>query len=275
MFAITVLIEETAGGPPGMLAEHGISLWVETADRRLIYDTGQSGAVVSNAALLGAPLRQADAVVLSHGHNDHTGGLRAVLRATGRPVPVYAHPDLFSPHRVAGPPDRYAGVPFNREELESCGADFRWTPEARELYPGVWASGEVPRTTGFERGDARLYVRRDGRRVPDPLRDDLSLYLVTPAGLVILTGCAHAGLVNIIAHARTVTGCDRVRALVGGTHLAPVDETQLEGTISYLEGLDLELLAAMHCTGLPVAARLAARFGPRFSFGITGTRFRF
>lgn len=275
MFKITVLMENTVSGPPGLVGEHGLSLWIETAAHRFLYDTGQSGAVVLNAAVLGVDLAQAEAVVLSHGHYDHTGGLRAVLRAVGSPRPVCAHPDLFARHRVAGSPDRYAGVPFDRDELESKGARFHWLPGAHEIFPGVWAGGEVPRTSDFERGDPRLYVMRDGMPVPDPLRDDLSLYLETPDGLVIITGCAHAGVVNIIEHARKVTGCARVRALIGGTHLGPVGEEQLEKTISYLEGLDLELLAAMHCTGQAVAARLAGLFGSRFSFGGTGSVFSF
>ncbi len=275
MFKITVLIENTVGRPLDLTGEHGLSMWVETAGHRFLYDTGQSGAVVRNAAVLDVPLREADAIVLSHGHYDHTGGLRAVLKAIGRPVPVYAHPDLFSRHRVADNPERFAGVPFDREELESSGAEFHWVEEARQILPNVWASGTVPRTNTFERGDPKLFVRHNGDRIPDPLRDDLSLYLVTPDGLVILTGCAHAGVVNIIEHARAVTGCGRVRALIGGTHLAPVDAEQLNKTISYLKGLDLELLAASHCTGLPAAARLAGEFGGRFSFGSAGFRFRF
>lgn len=275
LFKITVLIENTVGKPLGLTGEHGLSLWVETAGHRFLYDTGQSGAVVRNAAVLGVPLQETDAIVLSHGHYDHTGGLRKVLKAIGRPIPVYAHPELFSRHRVADHPDRYAGVPFDRDELESCGAEFHWIEEARQIFPDVWASGAVPKTNTFERGDSRLYIHRDGDRIPDPLRDDLSLYLVTPEGLVILTGCAHTGVVNITEHARFVTGCDRVRALIGGTHLGPVDAEQLEKTISYLKDLDLELLAAAHCTGLPVAARLAVEFGRRFSFGSTGVSFSF
>lgn len=275
MFKITVLIENTVGRPLDLTGEHGLSLWVETAGHRFLYDTGLSGAVVRNAAVLDVPLRETGAIVLSHGHYDHTGGLRAVLKAIGRPVPVYAHPDLFSRHLVADNPERFAGVPFDRDELESSGAEFHWVEEARQILPNVWASGTVPRTNAFEHGDPRLLVRHNGDRIPDPLRDDLSLYLVTPDGLVILTGCAHAGVVNIIEHARAVTGCSRVRALIGGTHLAPVGAEQLKKTISYLKGLDLELLAASHCTGLPVAARLAGEFGGRFSFGSAGSSFCF
>lgn len=272
---ITVLIENTVAKPLDLLGEHGLSLWVETPEHRFLYDAGQSGAVVHNAAVLGVPLREADAVVLSHGHYDHTGGLRAALKAIGRRVPVYAHPDIFSPHRVSEP-DRYVGIPFGRAELEACGAEFHWITDAEQIFPNVWASGTVPKLNSFERGDARMYIWEGDRRVSDPLNDDLSLYLDTgDEGLVILTGCAHAGIANIVEHARSVTGRERVRAVIGGTHLAPVDTGQLEATIAYLQKLELELLAAAHCTGLAVATRLAAEFGSRFSFGSTGVTFTF
>jgi len=271
---ITVLIENSVARTMDIVGEHGLGLWVETPGHRFLYDTGQTGALVRNAQVLGVPLKEADAVVLSHGHYDHTGGLREVLKAIGRPVPVYAHPDLFSPHRVSDP-ERYVGVPFARAEIEACGADFRWVDRATEIFPRVWAGGAVPRTNAFERGDPRMYVVEQGQRVPDPLADDLSLYLSTDTGLVILTGCAHAGLMNIVEHARTVTGQERVRAVIGGTHLGPAAPEQREETVRFLKDLGLELLAAGHCTGQAVAARLSAEFGPRFSFGGTGLTYEF
>ncbi|MEW6769906.1 MAG: MBL fold metallo-hydrolase [Bacillota bacterium] len=272
---VTVLVENTVGRPMRLLGEHGLSLWVEYEGHRLLFDTGHRGAVVTNAVCLGVDLRAAEAVVLSHGHCDHTGGLRDVLEFIGRRIPVYGHPDIFSGHRVTSPTDRYVGIPFSREELEDAGAEFVWVREPRELFPGLWLSGEVPRRTSFEKGDARMYVYRETERVPDPLADDLSLYAVTPAGLVVLLGCAHAGVANIVEHARKVTGIPKVTAVLGGTHLAPVDSAQLADTVSYLKELGLDLLAANHCTGLPVAARLAEVFGECFRFASTGETFTF
>ncbi|MEW6426097.1 MAG: MBL fold metallo-hydrolase [Bacillota bacterium] len=164
-------------------------------------------------------------------------------------------------------------MPFCREELESLGADFVLGEEPREIAPGLLISGEVPRKTAFEEGDSRLFCLEDGKKAPDPLCDDMSLYCATPEGLVIILGCAHAGLVNITEHARQVTGVNRIYGIVGGTHLGPVADAQRDATIAYLQRLDLAFLAANHCTGLPVMARLAALFGARFHFAPAGASF--
>ncbi|MBO8129777.1 MAG: MBL fold metallo-hydrolase [Peptococcaceae bacterium] len=270
---ITVLSENTAGVPLGLTGEWGLALLVETGGVRILFDTGERGHLLTNAAALGADLKSVDALVMSHGHYDHAGGMQAFLRLRGR-LPVYAHPDFFTSHYGALPKAHYIGVPFCREELESSGAKFIFTREPREIAPGIWVSGEVPRKTGFEKGDNRLFCLENGhKKVPDPLRDDMSIYCVTPQGLVIILGCAHAGLVNIIEHARQVTGVNRVYGIIGGTHLGPAPVAQLEATIVFLQGLDLQFLAPNHCTGLPVMARLAGIFGPRFHFAPAGVSF--
>ncbi|MGC7882683.1 MBL fold metallo-hydrolase [Desulforudis sp. 1031] len=272
---ITVLVENTVGVPLELVGEWGLALLMETPDAKILFDTGAQGHVVTNAALLGVDLPTVDALVLSHGHYDHTGGLKAFLQARGR-LPVYAHPHLFDSHCSTVPRRRYIGVPFRWLELESLGADFVWVSEPREIAPGLWVSGEVPRRTAFEKGDARLVVWEDpqnGTAQPDPLRDDMSLYAVTPAGLVVILGCAHAGVVNIIEHAREVTGVDKVYGIIGGTHLGPVDEEQRRTTIDYLHKLNLRFLAANHCTGLPTMATLAQIFGPRFKYAPAGAAF--
>lgn len=269
---IAVLSENTVGTTLGLCGEWGLSMLVETAGKRVLFDTGEQGCLVANADALGVDLRTVDALVLSHGHYDHTGGMRAFLRRRGR-LPVYAHPDLFASHCGSLPHEHYIGVPFSAEELSSLGADFHFVRTAVEIVPGLWVSGEIPRKTVFEKGDPRLYLKKDGQKMPDPFADDMSLYCVTPQGLVIILGCAHAGLVNIVEHARAVTGMSRVYGIIGGTHLGPVSAEQQAATIAYLQQLDLQFLAANHCTGLPMAARLAGLFGSVFRFAPAGSAF--
>lgn len=272
---VTILVENTVGVPLGLLSEWGLSMHLDFGDESILFDTGEQGNLISNAQILGNDLRQIDRVILSHGHYDHTGGLLKFLKYRGR-VPVYAHPNLFTGHygqRLNG--QVYLGVPFCPEQLESAGAEFHWHREPVELRPGLWLSGEVPRETAFERVDDKLVEMKGGQAVQDAITDDLSLFYVTDLGLVILLGCAHSGLVNIVEHAKQVTGEGRVRAIIGGTHLGPATPDQQKQTIEYIRGLDLTCLAPNHCTGLAMMSKLAVEFPGVFACAATGTTLEF
>ncbi|MCD6548883.1 MAG: MBL fold metallo-hydrolase [Thermodesulfobacterium sp.] len=268
---ITVLIENSVGVliPTGLCGEHGLSLWIEHEGHKILFDTGQTGKVVENALRLGINLKEANAIILSHGHYDHTGGLKAVLEFIEKPIDIYAHKDVFSLH-YASPVDRYIGIPFRKEELEGLGANFRWIKEPTEIFSNIWVSGEVPRKTTFEKIDERLYIKENDKKFPDPILDDISLFIKTDKGLFIILGCAHSGVVNIIEHAKKVTKEDRIYAIIGGTHLSSAAGLQLEETLVYLARLNLGLIATNHCTGLNVAARFKEIFGNKFRFGATG-----
>jgi len=268
---ITVLIENSVGVliPTGLCGEHGLSLWIEHEGYKILFDTGQTGRVVENALRLGINLKEADAIVLSHGHYDHAGGLKSVLEFIGKPIDIYAHKDVFSLH-YASLIDRYIGIPFRKEELEGLGANFKWIKEPAEIFPNIWVSGEVPRKTTFEKMDERLYIKEDDKKLPDPILDDMSLFIKTNKGLVIILGCAHSGMVNIIEHAKDVTKENRVYGIIGGTHLEPASGKQIEETLVYLARQDFSILAANHCTGLKVASKFKEIFGNKFRFGATG-----
>lgn len=267
---LTILCENTVGVPNGVTGEWGLSILLEVPGITVLLDTGAGGALVPNAWTLGHSLNKVDQVVLSHGHYDHTGGLRAFLEQRERPTPVYAHPGVFAERfSLADGRMRPIGLPFERGALESAGAEFRLVTEPLELIPGFCLSGEVPRR--FETGDPRLVIKEGEGVRPDPFPDDLSVYVVTDCGLVVILGCAHSGVENIVEYGREVTGINRVAAVIGGTHLGPAAPAERDRALAYLHSLDLDLLSANHCTGLPVLAAMAGMFDSRFRFALAGT----
>ena len=267
------------GGGQPFLGEHGLSMLLETDGVRLLLDTGQSGtAVVNNLSLLGVPPATLSGIVLSHGHYDHCGGLAQVLAHAGKRLPVHVHGEAFAArYSESGGTRKFVGIPHRREYLESLGADWRTASVPEEIRPGVWVSGSVPRRTDFETGDARLVTVPEGEdcACQDALADDMALYLRTEAGLVVLAGCAHAGMLNMIAHGLAVTGCTRLAGWVGGTHLGPVSGEQQAASIEALLALQPDFVAASHCTGFAMLARLQAAFGERFKPACVGARFSF
>jgi 7,8-dihydropterin-6-yl-methyl-4-(beta-D-ribofuranosyl)aminobenzene 5'-phosphate synthase len=270
---ITVLCENTVAAP-GLLGEHGFAAYVETADAALLFDTGQGFALVPNSLRLQKDLRKVTQVVLSHGHFDHTGGLLAFLGLHG-PCDVVAHPDILSERFRWMPMGKEEkpvsiGIPWREAYLTSRGARFNWQTSFAEIVPQIYVSGEVPRTTAFETGDPKFVVAREGGWAPDAFLDDYSLVVKSPKGLVVLLGCAHAGLINILEHITTQTGEDRIYAILGGTHLGFSPENQLEHTISELKRFKVEQLAVSHCTGQTPIARLATEFQQGFAFAPVG-----
>ncbi len=264
---LTILCENTVERvhPAGLLGEHGFACYLQTDQGNYLFDTGGGQTLLANSEKLQIDLRQIDGIILSHGHLDHTGGLRQVLNGSGN-TPIYAHPDLFVPrHSSNGSQLREIGIPWSKEELEELGADFRLDSAPQQIARGITLSGEVPRANRFETGDPNLVtVDSKGAQAVDPLADDFSLFIDSPKGLIILLGCAHAGLLNIIEHARKVTGQDRIHLLLGGTHLKFSSQEQLTATLDRLEELAIDRIGGSHCTGLQQAQQLAARFGERF-----------
>lgn len=259
---------------PGLLAEHGLAMLIDTGHERILFDTGQGMALPHNCQRLGIDLRGIAKIVLSHGHYDHTGGLHAVLDATDG-VDVYAHPDVFqSKHRRKEGRQRYIGIPFRREALEGWGARLHLHHEPTEIASGIWLTGEVPRATCFEAMDESFcLVTKDGWR-QDELPDDLSLCIDSGEGITVLLGCAHAGVVNVLHHIQRLLPSKRVIRILGGTHLVHADETRLRATVSALKQLDIAEVGASHCTGSPASSHLAQALGERWKHNDTGAEFQ-
>lgn len=269
---LTILCENTVGPQLGLMGEHGFSCFVETPAGNYLFDTGQGLALLNNSRILGKELATVCSVVLSHGHFDHTGGLPDVLHQTG-PVDVFAHPDLFSArYRASSTHRKFIGVPFRREHLEALGARFRLLREWTEIGPGIFVTGEIPRGASGTVGDAGLMaINAAGEEISDPLADDLSLVIDSPEGLILLLGCAHAGLVNIVRHVREKTGRDKIFAVLGGTHLGFSGAEEFEEAVRILEEVGVRKVGASHCTGPTAAAKLQSRLPESFFLAHTGS----
>jgi 7,8-dihydropterin-6-yl-methyl-4-(beta-D-ribofuranosyl)aminobenzene 5'-phosphate synthase len=274
----TVLCENSVYGKGDAVAEHGWAVWLETPAGPYLFDTGRGHGLIPNADVFGIPLETAQAILISHLHNDHTGGLLDTVdamnrRSGGNRVPIYAHPDLFNDTFVEHDGELgFSGVPHTRPALETAGADFRLESGWREIAPGLAMTGEVPRRTAYEFGDQNLKHYDDsGQLVVDPIRDDQTVVIDTPDGLFVVLGCSHAGLINILTYIRERTGQSRFHTIMGGTHLGPVSEEQVERTIEALHEFDIQRIGVSHCTGPKVAARMAHTFGDRFFFCSVGT----
>lgn len=270
---LTILCENSVGVPFGVIGEHGFACFIETEQGNYLFDTGQGYAIAQNAQALGKDLASIRAIMISHGHYDHTGGLPEVLKFRG-PLDVFGHPDMFNARvRSAENETRFIGIPFRRSYLESLGARFRLGTDLTKVGPGVFLTGEIPRWSAFEKGDDKMSAILPGGDTihPDPIHDDLSLIIDTAKGLVIVLGCAHAGLINIIEYALEQMNRDHIHAIIGGTHLGFGSDEQFEETVKALDCYRIDLVGVSHCTGLAKAAQLQARLQDRFFFGTVGT----
>jgi 7,8-dihydropterin-6-yl-methyl-4-(beta-D-ribofuranosyl)aminobenzene 5'-phosphate synthase len=269
---ITTLSENTAGRG-NFLAEWGLSILVETDKTAVLLDAGKGVSAAHNADALGIDLSKIDKIVLSHGHYDHTGGLRQILQKRRKEIDIIAHPGIWQAKYAQreGEPDRYIGIPFQRNELESLGACFNLTAKSVKISDGISTTGEIPMVTSFEQVDADLFVKEDIGWQQDKLLDDQALIVNMEPGLVVILGCAHRGIINTLYHAQQLTGRETIYAVIGGSHLVNTSEERLWQTIDALRGLRVQRLGLCHCTDLPAASVLAQEFGERFFFNKAGS----
>jgi len=259
---VTVLCEDESNRPE-LLAGHGFSALVEVGGRRILLDVGPGRQVCGNAAALGVSLGALDGVLLSHGHYDHVGGLMRLLTAAG-PQEIVAHPQVFRcrfAERLSGEL-RDVGFSASQADYERLGAQFALTDQPYRWGPDLTTTGTVPEAHD-ERRAGSLRVQSNGQVTPDDFADDLSLVACLGEGIVVVTGCAHAGLRNIVDRARAVTGRSRVDAVIGGTHLCACDEASVRDTARWLSESGVKALVPCHCTGANATRWLAGYFdGP-------------
>jgi 7,8-dihydropterin-6-yl-methyl-4-(beta-D-ribofuranosyl)aminobenzene 5'-phosphate synthase len=269
-----MLVENTVHRA-GLRAEHGLAYYLQFGRHNVLFDTGQSDLLLHNAGLLGLDLRKLDAIVLSHGHYDHCGGLKAAWSlspACGLHLHLAATAAKFSVN--AEGVTRFIGMTDDAREVIRTSASTVWTSGLTEVVPGLFATGEIPRQTDYEDVGGRFFLDATGQQ-PDPLVDDQALFFESGEGLVVLLGCAHAGVVNTLLHIERLTGGKRIHAVLGGMHLLNASPARLNATIEALRRWNVSQLVPMHCTGLAATRRLWAEFPNRCAAGAVGTQMVF
>ncbi len=233
----------------GFKAEWGFSALIEVSGDVVLFDAGQ-GVAFENLLRLRKPLPSV--IVLSHGHYDHTTGLMPFLGD----ATLYTHPDAFLPRFYQ---NRYVGIPFRRELIESNVKKIIEVREPVEVVKNVWATGEIPRT--YETALLKdSFLIRDGQKEEDRILDDQAIAIKTDAGTVLVLGCCHSGLRNTLEWAEEITG-DEVRFIIGGTHMIAYSEDKIR---EIAKQLDIELIAPCHCTGFAAECLLREIFGDKF-----------
>jgi 7,8-dihydropterin-6-yl-methyl-4-(beta-D-ribofuranosyl)aminobenzene 5'-phosphate synthase len=266
---LTIVVENSASlSNSSVWAQHGLSIFLELGfgpeKMILLLDTGASSEVMlHNAGALDLDLSKIDLICLSHGHYDHTGGLMGILQQVEDKVCILAHPDIFAPKLKARPALEFIGLPFSRTELEAAGAIMLEARGPVIVAPGVMTTGEVPRLESFEKVEG-FWTVKDGQYCQDSIPDDQALAINLPGkGLVVITGCAHAGIINTIRHAQKITGVEELYAVIGGFHLMGADDKCIDSTAEALQRLDPTIIRPGHCTGQKAVCRLQMALGDR------------
>ncbi len=266
---ITVLVDNY-GTESTLKTEHGLSLWIEAGDQHVLFDTGQTDLLLTNALTLGIDLAQTDAVVLSHGHYDHTGGLAAVLEMAPK-ANVFMHPEApEAKFSCRGSIMRSIGMP-DKARLALKNRHVIWTSTPAIVCPGISVTGQVPRCSPWEDVQEGFYLDPSCDR-PDPLLDDQSLFIKTERGISVILGCAHAGVMNTLRYIEGLTQAKSFHTLLGGTHLLRASDAQLEQTEVALQRYQFACIMPGHCTGEDVIERFSRTFNGQYLTFAVGTR---
>ena len=254
-----------------LIAEHGLSFFIETAKINVLFDTGQGLAIKRNAKVLNVDLKSVDAVVISHGHYDHTGGLKKVLREQDT-IKIYAHPDIFQLkyRKLKTGKMRYIGS--SRSLIKNPQLNWTFNLKPYWLSKKIFLTGQIPRKTSFEKVEEEFYIKSGNSWINDKLLDDQALVINTTSGLVLILGCSHSGLINTLRYVKEVTGKKDFYFVIGGTHLRSANQEKIEKTIAALGEFNIQKLILTHCTGISAFNKVYHALGEKVSLGQVGER---
>lgn len=269
---ITILVDNNSA-KADLETEHGLALWIEYKDKRILFDTGQSNLLLQNAEKLGVNLVQANAIVLSHGHYDHTGGLTGVIELAQNAV-IYSHPEAAKPrYSCKEAKSHFIGI---SEPAKKAIAEHKviWTEKPFQLCTQVTLTGQIPRTNDFEDVGGAFFVD-ENCHTPDSLIDDMAMFIESSDGLIVIFGCAHSGVVNTLDYISKLTGCNKIYAVIGGMHLLNANPVRVANTIETFQKYRIQKIIPLHCTGQKAAQNFKSVLGDRCLFLGAGSQINF
>lgn len=271
-FTITTLIENSKGEHLGLINEHGISFLIEVNDKKILFDTGQSGDFIKNANTLDKTLDDIDIVVLSHGHYDHTGGFRTLVETITSNFKLYVHNDAFvKKYSHDNAHYKFLGNSFTKDYIKEKNIEAHYvTEDMLEIDKGIYLITNFERTTPFEKTNPRFYLENDTEHIPDDFHDEIMLAIDTDDGLVVILGCSHPGVINMLNTLMKRTG-KKINTIIGGTHLVRADDERIKDTIANFRAMNIEKLGISHCTGENAMNQLKESFGDKYFHNTTGT----
>lgn len=269
---ITTLIENNPDHHGELLYEHGLSLYIEADGRKLLFDTGQSGNFVKNAGDLNKNLHNLDYVFISHGHYDHGGGVEKLVKEVREKTPFVIGEEFFRPKYKAidGGEYQYNGIPFHEEFLINNQLPIRKIKdELVHITEHIMVFHHYKKHTDYEKRNSKFFIKENGEFVPDNFDDEISLGLITKKGLVVIVGCSHVGIINILKTISEKVDIP-IYAVIGGTHLVEADEARIQKTIQAFKDMNIQLAAVSHCTGEEGIRLMRQELKEKFIYNHTG-----
>ena len=268
--SLEILVDNQAAD--GLVAEHGLSMLIKVGGKTILFDAGQKDALEQNTKALGVNLTHIDAFALSHGHYDHTGAVDFVLQENPE-VSVYAHPKIFSRRYSIYPGKDAKEISMPSEErlvvANLPDSQLHWVREPKEMVDDVWMTGPIPRFQTLEDTGGPFFTDPEGNE-PDPIEDDMAIWIETPKGLLVVCGCCHSGLINTLNHIIAASGQKKIWGIVGGLHLKNATEERLDTTANVLRAYEPEFMVPCHCTGEAVINYFQKNLNTEIRTGFAG-----
>ncbi len=265
---ITVVVENSTRKKE-LLAEHGLSFFIEYNGKKILFDTGQGMAFFHNAEKLGITLNDLDAIILSHGHYDHTGALKKICEENIH-VPIFTHPNSFV-KRYSLHADNSLHCIGMKEELGN-NLDLRLNENNCEIFKSFFLTGKIPLQNHFEDSGGKFFLDKKCTQ-RDLIPDDQAVFIETPKGIVVVLGCSHSGIINTLNYIKKLSSLNKFYAVIGGMHLINANDYRIKNTITELNKLDIKTIYPAHCTGFDATLTLYNDFNNKCQVVSTGDVF--